>query len=111
VDCPESKFSVGFVIHNIFFDAFVESKTTKNIRYQLPLHVFLLWFQKLFSNSKYYFRSFCCFSPEWLSMDVFWFSMHFYITFLLCSEVCLYCHTFLKTQNAHIHFSLKEKIF
>jgi hypothetical protein len=37
MDCPKSKFTVGCVTH-MFFDAFVESKTTKNIRYQLPLH-------------------------------------------------------------------------
>jgi len=42
MDCSESKFSMGYVIHNMFFDAFVEGKTTKNIRYQLPLHVFMI---------------------------------------------------------------------
>jgi hypothetical protein len=45
MDCPESKFSMGCVIHKMFFDAFVEGKTIKNIRYQLPLHVFLCDFR------------------------------------------------------------------
>ena len=44
MDCPESN-SLGYVIHNMFFDAFVDGKTTKNIRYQLPLHVFLCNFR------------------------------------------------------------------
>jgi hypothetical protein len=60
----------------MFFDAFVESKRTRNIRYQLPIRVFL-WFQKLFSNSTYYLRSFCYFLPEWLFADVLWISAHF----------------------------------
>jgi hypothetical protein len=35
MDCPESKFSMGYVIHNMFFDAFVESKNNKE--YKIPV--------------------------------------------------------------------------
>lgn len=102
---------MGYVIHNIFFDAFVASKTTKNIKIPVTSTCISLWFQKLFSNSKYYFRSFCCFLPEWLSLDVFWISIHFlhYVLAVLRGFFIL-SHILKSIKCTHPNLIIRENI-
>lgn len=70
----------------MFFDAFVESKTTKNIRCQLPLHVFLCDFRSslvIVNITSEVFVAFCVIDCPWMCFGLV---CIFMLTFLLCLE-------------------------